>query len=380
MMTAKQRVRAAFLGQKTDTVPVVNMFSMAYLKKQCQVQDTYDGFVNHPLENHIAFQESIDHDPLVVLYMQQEPKQVYWCNKIFSWREEDCENFKITNTREGDKVLRTYTTPAGTLQAKYLIENGQNTVLESPVKDYKDIELLRYRPDPAKMDIEKITDYCKQIGERAFIMVGIPGPWQEACFFRGFADMLTDLYEEPEFVHELLQLCTEYTIKKIERLRGTGIDCIMINESYAGCGISRSTYEEFMFPYDKQVVAAANKNGFLTSLHVCGKCKNFFDEMIACEPSIIEPLACAEYSGDIELEEAIRRAGDRVALWGGMKERELAKGPEAIKAEVYRCMELAKDKPGYILRGCGQFYDADPADLKLIRKYAREYEAEHAAT
>ena len=82
----------------------------------------------------------------------------------------------------------------------------------------------------------------------------------------------------------------------------------------------------------------------------------------------IEPLAPKDYSGDVELEDAVRRVGSQVGIWGGFKERVLCKDKEDVRLEVARCISSTSGA-GYVLRGAGVVYEARKSNLKLIREF-----------
>lgn len=382
-MNSKERIKAALLHQKVDRIPVANLFNISYFKKTLNLQgNIIEKFIENPIGTLVKFQEEIKHDSIIQIYTQNELTQIRWPNTVFTWPEGKRQNWltkeEVIKYEDNSPVIkREYITPEGSMTAQYKRDNCQNWTLEHPLKEEKDIELLRYRPDPEDMDTSKIEELVKKVGGRAFIFLGIPSPWHEACSMRGLDTMIFDMYDRPEWVKELLSIYRDYSVKLARKLAKTGIDCLMLNESSGGFGISRDMFEEFLYPVDRDIIQEINRGGVLSNFHICGKCNNLLELMADSGATCIEPLAPPDYSGDIELADAKRRVGDKVGLWGGFKERLLTESPEEVKKEAIRCLDAASAGGGYVLRGAGQIYDAKIDNLKLLYDVVTEYSAKN---
>jgi len=378
-MNSRERIARALQHKEVDRIPVVNIFNLNYLKKMLNLKgNIIEQFVENPIDTIVKFQEDVGHDPIINIYTQQEPEQIRWPNTVFKWRDSDSSGWvvkeEIINYSEGSPTIkRIINTPRGSLQSVYRRESCQNWVMEYPLKKEEDIELLKFRPDPEKMDTSVFETFLKKLDNRAFVLIGIPSVWQEACSLRGLENILYDLYDRPEWVRELLDILMDYSVRLARKLSQTDIDCIMVNESYVGLGMSLETYEEFIWPRDKKIIEEANKGGVLTSLHICGKCNALLEKMAESGATCIEPLVPPEYSGDVELADAKKRVGDKVGLWGGFRERVLTGSSEDVEQEVKRCLDAAARCGGYVLRGTGQIYDAKIENLRLLKEAVLKY-------
>ena len=79
-------------------------------------------------------------------------------------------------------------------------------------------DLRKLRP-PKPEDGRRMTDrlaavrhFREQAGGRVPIMGWVEGALAEAADLRGVSTLLTDLIDRPEWVHELLEICTEMEI------------------------------------------------------------------------------------------------------------------------------------------------------------------------
>jgi hypothetical protein len=110
--------------------------------------------------------------------------------------------------------------------------------------------------------------------------LGSDGIFTLACEMRGAVNVCTDIYENPRYVHDLLDYIADSVISRIRRLRsyfgrkwpelgqhvtprnwGFGDDSIQL--------ISTSTLKEFVLPRQKRLLHALAGDG-PHSLHLCG--------------------------------------------------------------------------------------------------------------
>lgn len=377
-MTSRERIRKALLRQKVDRIPIVNIFNMNFLSKEFREKGKpFSNFENFELNDVIDFQYSILHDPVYYLHTYQEPEVVklpdtfirgYMNHKTWTVSEE------VSSKKEKKPIIkRTYTTPSGSMCAILRREQFQAWVLEHPLDERKKIELLQHRPDPENMDFSLLENIVSKVGSKAFSTVGIPSVWQEACAMRGMQQLIFDMVDDPMWLKEFFSLLADYSVRIAEKIAGTGVDSIFINESYVGIGMARNSYLEFVLPYDAKIIEAANNMGLITSLHICGKCDALLEDMAESGAHCIEPLASSEYAGDVELSDAYKRVGEKVGIWGGFGERVLDKEKTDVKSEVFRCINAVEGGKGYVLRGMGQVYSAKRENLKYLAELVEEY-------
>jgi len=367
-MNSRERIFTALKGGIPDRVPVVNIFNMNYLVQELRKQgETFNGFNQENLEKIIDFQEEVGHDPVYYLHTFQEPEVVKLPQSFMRWNDKDIQDWNITEKTVKDErgkevIKRIYHTPAGSMVAILNREKYQAWIKKHPLENKADIDLLPYRPEPEKMRLSILKNMIARLGNRGFFTIGIPSVWQEACALRGLDQMVYDVFDDPDWVKEFFTLLMQYSVKIAEVLGKVGVDSVFINESYVGMGMSRDMYREFVLPYDQEIIEAANNSGMVTSLHICGKCNVLLEDMADSGATCIEPLAPADYSGDVDLEDA-----------RGFKERVLARDKEYVEEEVLRCLNAAAKDGGYILRGTGQIYEARLDNLKFLKELVERY-------
>ncbi|MFH1074837.1 MAG: uroporphyrinogen decarboxylase family protein, partial [Candidatus Firestonebacteria bacterium] len=136
----------------------------------------------------------------------------------------------------------------------------------------------------------KYYEYFKQKQKENYRFEGIPvsavelsgmgtdGVMTTALNLRG-VELLTDFYEDPEYVKKLFAYITEATIKRIKAFR----EYLNIPEKSKGiwfaddsiANISADMYKEFVMPYHKKLIAELSEGGPST-IHLCGDATRHF--------------------------------------------------------------------------------------------------------
>ena len=204
----------------------------------------------------------------------------------------------------------------------------------------------------------------------------VSGVWIEACNLRGMEQICYDVYDRPTWLKRLFEMITQRQLREIEALAKAGMPCLVLDETYAGMGISPALFREFILPFDRELVRSAHEKGFLVIFHNCGKARRLLELMADTGADALETLTPPTSSGDLELAEAKRAVGDRLCLCGGFDERVLADGTvEEVRAEVRRCALAGAQDGGYTLRTAGQILAAPPENLEAMVRTAVLYDS-----
>ena len=123
-----------------------------------------------------------------------------------------------------------------------------------------------------------------KVGDEAWWLHHVVGPWDMAAEIRGLVDLSMDVYDRPQFVHDLMRFCTDWLKGFYRRLGETGIHSISMNETWVGVGIAPDHFREFMKPYEAECVQAAHDAGYLVSFHNCGRATLLLEDMADTGP------------------------------------------------------------------------------------------------
>lgn len=386
-MNTAERTRIAFTHGIPDRVPVHCWLGLPYIRehlkpKNMTMTETLEWWIDDPLASLVKWQEDLGLDPMITTYSQHVGGQEIWPRMLLprplvteNWEE----TIEVVERGPGwRKFEHRIKTPAGELDYNYRVEDGYGTATdEYPLRGAnpeKKLEAFRYFPAAEHYDMSILSGMVEKVGDNAWWLHHIPGPWDMATHVRGLVDISIDLKKRPQFVHDLMRVCTDWLKPMYRRLGETGIHSISMNETWVGVGLSPTVYKEFIKPYDEEAVQAAHEGGYLVSFHNCGRGTRFLEDMVDTGPDALETITSKRTSGDFDLADVKKRVGDRVCLFGGFYEHILKEDdPELVRAEVRRCIDAAAAGGGYVLRSTGQIFHANPGMIEAMCDEARQY-------
>ncbi|MFC1852244.1 uroporphyrinogen decarboxylase family protein, partial [candidate division CSSED10-310 bacterium] len=164
-------------------------------------------------------------------------------------------------------------------------ENAICEVVADPLADKSNLSRLGV-PDPHQDGrlpyfLEACRLISKEVSDSA-IGSTICGPWAIACALRGVEAMIYDTMDDPDFVHQLMQLTTKVVIEFASAVRQTGVG-ISLSEAPASCSlISPDIFKEYIKPYYHELVDTfkAQKTGL--TIHICGFIDPIMDQVCDC--------------------------------------------------------------------------------------------------
>jgi MtaA/CmuA family methyltransferase len=250
------------------------------------------------------------------------------------------------------------------------------TGLVRPLANTRDLSALpplREARNAARMGLlPEATRYARDLlGETCFIKANFDqGPFSLASAVRGIEQFMIDMHDDPEFVFDLLEICTEMVYELGLAVGRAGPHALTFGDSVAGL-ISRSDFIKFAFPPEKEVVrklkAALDVPVFL---HICGRAGHIIDYMTATGADVLE----LDHFNDFA--EVKRQVGSTVCLEGNLDPtRVLLQGaPELVREKSAELIRVAGSGGGLILSsGCEVPRDTPSANILAMVHAAREY-------
>jgi|TARA_B100001971_G_scaffold16916_1_gene13162 hypothetical protein len=343
-------------------------------------------WIADPLGSVVKMQRDLGLDPMITTYSQHIGEHEIWPRMLFPRPHETddwAETFHETGNGEGWRELQHHIrTPDGDLDYSYRIEDGYGTssqdyLLKGDNAERK-LEAFRHFPSAELYDMTVLRGMTEKVGDNAWWLHHVPGPWDMAAEVRGLVNLSLDIYDRPQFVHDLMRVCTDWLRALYGRLGEAGIHSISMNETWVGVGLAPKVFREFIQPYDMECIQAAHEGGYLVSFHNCGRGTQFLEDMIDTGPDALETITSSKTSGDFDLEDVKHRVGHRVCLFGGFDEHTLkSENPQDVVDEVKRCIDAGAEGGGYILRSTGQIFHANPGMIELMCETARDYGSYH---
>lgn len=380
-MTPKQRMVTALKGGKPDRLPVTTHHVQGYFLDKylggMDYRDFFDDFGFDPIRWVVPYKADASqgeyYDPT-----QTTVHPLDLTHRVVSdeWRieQEPIPNQEYRTTRYS------FVTPGGNLSMVLQGNEYTDWVVEPLIKQPRDIDLIAQYVTHPKCDVEKVNAVADEAGEGALIrghityfdVYGQPGCWQDAVELVGTEALILATYDDPDWVHDLITILQDRKKTFIRSLEGARYDVLELGGGAASSTvISPKIFDEFVAPYDAELIELAHSVGQRIVYHTCGGMMPFLERLAAMNPDAMETFTPPDMGGDMRLAEAKQRIGDRVCMIGGFDQFHFFTGctPEQTRAEVRRCFEAAGDGGGYILCPSDHFFDAEP---ELLRAFVDE--------
>lgn len=229
-------------------------------------------------------------------------------------------------------------------------EDGVPYSRETLLKDYSDLGKLHVR-DPFSAErmldrIKAVELYKKEVGEKYPILGWVEGAFAEAVDLRGMTELMVDLYDEPEFVKELLEICNEQAILFAREQIRAGADFIGIGDAAASL-VSPGIYKEFVLPYEKKLIDSIHHEGARVKLHICGNITNHLEDISRSGADMVDIDWMVDFKKAIKiLENKASACGNfdpvKILLEGNL---------EDISNSIKYCISVA-DKTTFLAAGC----------------------------
>jgi hypothetical protein len=380
MMTSRQRMLCALDGGQPDRLPVTTHHVMeSFLKK----------YLGGATDREFFDQFNLDAIRWVVAHRPDELIGEYWdplqgSPGFLEAHRVATDQWRVhTDEIPGQQWPTTrfrFVTPKGELSMILQTHEHTTWVVEHLIKQKSDIDLIGKYVTAPKCDVAEVNREAEAFGARGIIrghictfdVFGQPGTWQDAACLVGIQRLIMETYDDPTWVHTLLNILQRRKLTYTRSLKGAAYDVIELGGGDASSTvISPRIFDEFVATYDSKIIATAREAGQRIVYHTCGGMMPLLERIAAMQPNAMETFTPPDMRGDVNLGEAKRRIGDKVCMIGGFDQFHFftSSTPERTRAEVRRCFEAAGQGGGYILSPSDHFFDAD---LKLIEAFAEE--------
>ncbi|HAS81496.1 MAG TPA: uroporphyrinogen decarboxylase [Verrucomicrobia bacterium] len=224
---------------------------------------------------------------------------------------------------------------------------GEGPQFARPVRSIADIARLAV-PDP-EIELRYVMDAVRLIRQELHGQVPLIGfagsPWTLATYMveggssKDYVRIKSLLYDQPLALHRLLVVVTAAVIAYLNAQIAAGAQTLMVFDTWGGILTPRA-YREFSLAYLAQIVAGLNRTAAQPVPVI------LFTKGGGAWLEDIAATGCDAVGIDwtVDLSEARRRIGDRVALQGNLDPTALYAEPERIREQVART--LADFGPG----------------------------------
>ena len=135
--------------------------------------------------------------------------------------------------------------------------------------------------------LEGIRALREQVGDEVPVMGWVEGALAEAADLRGMNKVMIDLIQNPAWLKELLEKCTEVAIAFACAQIDAGAHIVGLGDAVAS-QISPRMYREFALPYEQRIFEAVRAKGGIPRLHICGNTTHLLNDMAHSGAQIVD--------------------------------------------------------------------------------------------
>lgn len=263
-------------------------------------------------------------------------------------------------------------------------QQGEGPKFERPLRDEWEIRDLT-APDPhdkLRYVIDAVAEIRRAL-DGSVPLIGFSGsPFTLACYMvegegsDTYSTAKKMLYGRPDLFHHILDVTTRAVTDYLNAQIEAGAQAVMVFDSWGGM-LTQAAYLEFSLPYMARIMAGLTRQreGRVVPRIVFTKGGGLWLEHIA---------ACgADAVGldwSIDIGDARRRVGNRVALQGNLDPSVLMATPEALAAEARRVLASYGHGNGHVFNlghGISQFTPPEnvAALVDTVKTESRRYHA-----
>lgn len=216
------------------------------------------------------------------------------------------------------------------------------------------------------LDRVKAVELFKCESAKKFPVMGwVEGAFAQANDLRGMTDLMADIYDEPEFVRDLLDICLEQEIAFAREQIRAGADFIGIGDAAASL-VSPTTYRNLVLPYEQKLVGAVHAAGAMARLHICGNTGKLLEHMKLSGADIVDVDWMVDFGTAVGVMEPCCTCGNfdpvNVLLRGD---------PGQVRDAVMKCASVAHGNT-FIASGCEVPRDTPRENLMAVLETLEE--------
>jgi len=212
--------------------------------------------------------------------------------------------------------------------------------------------------------IRAAEQFQRRIGKEKLVEGWIEGPCAQAADLRGINALMLDFYDDPEFVRDLFEFVIEMELSFARAQVEAGVDIIGVGDAAASL-VGPQIYEEFVWPFEKQLIDGLRAIGTMVRLHICGNIRQILQKVGALGCDIVD------LDWMVPVTDARREMGPRQVLLGNIDPvgTLLNGSSEKIRQELEQC--YADAHLNYIVgAGCEVPRGTPESNLFAMRDFA----------
>jgi uroporphyrinogen decarboxylase len=257
--------------------------------------------------------------------------------------------------------------PVQAMGMELVFSESKGPQLPTPIRDRADIDRLKdFDPESDTAFLPaSIRQTVKALDGRVPLLGFAGAPYTLATYMiegetsKNFYGIKRLAYQAPDLLHRLLERLTrvvgEYLVAQVE----AGADAVQLFDTWAGA-LAPADYAAFCAPYTARIVEAVKKTGAPVIVYVNG-CATLLEAMAGTGVDAIS------VDWRLDLAEAKRRVGARVALQGNLDPCVLYAPEDVVRLHARRILDAYGGESGHVFNlGHGILPDVSVANAKAL--------------
>ena len=168
--------------------------------------------------------------------------------------------------------------------------------------------------------------------------------YERAWTLRGMENLMMDMIEEPEFVHELMTAIADYNLAQVEEALKYDIDAVYFGDDWGqqqGLIMGPKFWHEYLYPQIKRMYGKVRGAGKFVMIHSCGDVDELFPSLIDAGLNSFNPFQPEV----MDIHEILPMYRGRLTFHGGLSmQKTLPFGmPEDVRRESQDLLKLGAD-------------------------------------
>ncbi|PMQ01255.1 MAG: methyltransferase [Dictyoglomus sp. NZ13-RE01] len=241
--------------------------------------------------------------------------------------------------------------------------------LISSLEDIKYIKVSEVGRKRTKIVLETLERVLKE-NPRIPVFGSMIGPFSLSIRLYDINEIMVNLIEEPEKVHELLEKTFEFLLSYGKEMKRLGAKGVLIAEPAAGL-LSPKFCDEFSSSYIKRITDNLQDEHFIVILHNCGNTQKLVDSMVSTGSKILHFGNAVDLKKDI-----IGKVPENIIVMGNLDPVNVFMKGEVkeIYNKTINLLEELKDYKNFVISsGCDIPYRTPLENIEAFFSAVKDY-------
>ncbi|MFZ5625921.1 MAG: uroporphyrinogen decarboxylase [Bacillota bacterium] len=256
---------------------------------------------------------------------------------------------------------------------------NEGPVIHNPVRTRADVDAIRVieAEEATPYVMEAIRILRRELADKV-PLIGFSGaPFTLASYIiegggsKNYIECKKMMWQAPEVWHALMDKIAEVILRYLKAQIAAGAQAVQLFDSWVGA-LSPEDYRQYVLPYSKKVLDGLKDSG-VPVIHFANNASSMLELVKEAGGDVIG------LDWRINIDDAIRRLGDDVAVQGNLDPMMLFAPPRVIEERVKDILARVGNRPGHIFNLGHGIHKDTPVEhvialVEAVHKHSRREE------